>query len=1274
MSEYKQDGLLTIAITSFNYAHYIEDAIKSVVNQTSPHWRLVIYDNGSTDNTLEVIDVYLKDPRVKLVVHSQNIGAKLNHEYAVKHCESEYFSILQADDFLTETFVEKALEFFQKFPESPFVFFNWHQYMDDTKKGLFHHRFPFAKDRSGPIRIAPFLTVCNFVPFHMVVLRTDVLHKFFDLVISSPLHQLGEQFFLKMLEDEYGCGCYTGTLGGVWRRHGKQLTSVQMASETAIIEEPLERHYYASTAPNPNYVNVFMALANFIRFCSHVSFFTAVGWLLNTEGVRYAESFKVPISTQRSRLEGIALLVALKFTTYSSIMLITESDLKTWMINLGFAPTRQDLRLMLSKIRAQEGEVLLNEQEIVAIGNRFFPFEEHEQIYLKWHQKHQLTEANAQLLAERTPAWKERPNFLIVTVFEKDDLRLLADTIDSLDLQFYKQWSLAVVATTPCPVSEIDELEMVYWIQVEGDPYQGINQVLQNVDIFDWVTVLNIGAVLTSEALSTCVDYLNLKPEWSFLYSDEDTRILGLDSITSGELEFVDPLLKPNFNLDLLRSTPYVGNFCVTRKRVLDDLGGFCGLGGLMNWDMALQVVDRLGGQAVGHIPEMLLHEPPRTLSDAEQNYLSAAGQVILERHLQRNTISATVSEGLVKNSYFIQYPLTSNPTVILVITVFDTVQLERLKNCLSAIIENTHYQAYQIVVTSVLSEKDIQKVIKQIHQNKVQISYLAYSGNTSSPLLNNALHSLKCDLLLMFSPDLLVIQNVWLERLVAHALRPEVGIVSARIVDADKKLYHAGIVLGMGDLGVADYPHQYIPMDHPGYMNRAQVVQNFSAVSSLLMLIKSELLTQFISENLAAGNIFTHIDFCIQVNKQGSLIVWTPFVSLVMPQQRFIERGQEELRADADAMLSKWLPELANDPAFNRHLSLKHKTFKVETETDVTWNPDFHDRLRVYAFPANDSGIGEYRVRAPMRALTKAAKLQCSLLPNHSETLIPDIVEIERVKPDVILLQNAMADYLIDAWKHYKKFNHSFLIYAQDDLIYSLPQKHPLHGVWPKDLRKRLYKLFANSDRLIVATEPLKEEFGKKIADVRLVPNFLEKARWTNLTFHKLVSFDKPRVGWAGGGQHQGDLEFILPVIEATKHEVDWVFFGMCPDVIRPHIKEFHGGVSFDDYPAKLASLNLDLAVAPLEYNNFNIAKTNLRLLEYGILGWPVVCTDIFPYQNAPVTRVANLPHLWIKIIRDKVHDLDALKNEGKILQQWVLDNYLLEDHLDDWLSALTP
>jgi hypothetical protein len=82
--------------------------------------------------------------------------------------------------------------------------------------------------------------------------------------------------------------------------------------------------------------------------------------------------------------------------------------------------------------------------------------------------------------------------------------------------------------------------------------------------------------------------------------------------------------------------------------------------------------------------------------------------------------------------------------------------------------------------------------------------------------------------------------------------------------------------------------------------------------------------------------------------------------------------------------------------------------------------------------------------------------------------------------------------------------------------------------------------------------------------------------------------------------------------------------------------------------YPQALARLDLDLAIAPLEIHAFNECKSNLRLLEYGAMGWPVICTDIYPYQNAPVTRLPNDPQKWISTIREQLAEPDALREAG--------------------------
>ena len=143
---------------------------------------------------------------------------------------------------------------------------------------------------------------------------------------------------------------------------------------------------------------------------------------------------------------------------------------------------------------------------------------------------------------------------------------------------------------------------------------------------------------------------------------------------------------------------------------------------------------------------------------------------------------------------------------------------------------------------------------------------------------------------------------------------------------------------------------------------------------------------------------------------------------------------------------------------------------------------------------------------------------------------------------------------------------------------------------------------------------------------------------------------------------------------MKTLANEVDWVFLGTCSRDMLPYISEKKAAVSFSQYPQALASMGLDLAIAPIASNAFNEAKSNLKLLEYGILGYPVVCSDIGPYrQGLPVKRVANTPQAWIAAIRERIHDPDAARQEGMALQAQVRQHWMLDDHLDEWLAGWT-
>ena len=111
---------------------------------------------------------------------------------------------------------------------------------------------------------------------------------------------------------------------------------------------------------------------------------------------------------------------------------------------------------------------------------------------------------------------------------------------------------------------------------------------------------------------------------------------------------------------------------------------------------------------------------------------------------------------------------------------------------------------------------------------------------------------------------------------------------------------------------------------------------------------------------------------------------------------------------------------------------------------------------------------------------------------------------------------------------------------------------------------------------------------------------------------------------------------------------------------------------VTVGRYPARLAAMELDIAVAPLVDHPFNRAKSALKVLEYGALALPVVASDLEPYREAPVSRVGDKPDAWIEALRAIARSPGAGRARGETLHQWVETKQTLQLQLAAWKSAL--
>jgi GT2 family glycosyltransferase len=770
-------------------------------------------------------------------------------------------------------------------------------------------------------------------------------------------------------------------------------------------------------------------------------------------------------------------------------------------------------------------------------------------------------------------------------------------------------------------------------------------------------------------------DYLAIHPEWRLVYTDED----ALDE--NGDRQA--PLFKPDFNLELLRSADYIGSLFVERNALL-EAGGYSRIAGAECFDTALRIADAQGDAALGHIPDVLIHTPPAVCPRASEDGAAQA----LREHLARRGIAGDVFQGLAEGlTRRVLYHYSGTAKVSIIVPTRN--RLELLAACVESLLRQTRYAAWELLLVdngsddpAVLAYYD---TLRAQHAERIRL--LRFAGPFNFSAMNNlAARHADGDYLLLLNNDTECIHDDWLDAMMSHAQRPDVGIVGARLLFPDSlKIQHAGLVLGMN--GTAGRVFAGLRHTDPGYLQRALADQEHGAVTGACLLIRKSLFVEVggLDEDVFRAS-FNDVDLCLKVRQRGYRVIWTPFATLLHHGSATLAEDMRNpakiasLQKECDEFYLRWNRQLIDDPAWNRNLGFIDATPTVEGELAVPWRREFHDRPRIVAMPLAAGGVFEYRCMIPLRALRAAGKVQYAEVcrPRADYERAPTPAELARMAPDTLFMHVPVDNTRCQALLGYPRFNPDvFRVYSLDDLITNIPPGNPTYANLAADvMRERLALGLKASHRLIATTEPLAEACRGLIDDIRLVPNSLPWSVWGELRSRRRRG-PRLRVGWAGAQQHAGDLRFLLDVVAATRNEVDWVFMGMMPEGIDPGRVEFHDYVhDFSAYPAKLASLDLDLAIAPLEMHPFNEAKSNLRLLEYGILGWPVICTDIFPYRTdkPPVTRLPNEAAQWIAAIRERVADPDALSREGDALRAWVKRHHLLENRLDLWLRALLP
>ena len=204
------------------------------------------------------------------------------------------------------------------------------------------------------------------------------------------------------------------------------------------------------------------------------------------------------------------------------------------------------------------------------------------------------------------------------------------------------------------------------------------------------------------------------------------------------------------------------------------------------------------------------------------------------------------------------------------------------------------------------------------------------------SRLMNLGAKNAKSDTLLLLNNDTEAIHEGWLENMLQHAVREDIGCVGAKLIYKDETVQHAGVILGLG--GYAAHSHRGFSRDHPGYFNRLQCVQNFSAVTAACLMIRKDTFNEVGGFNEEFKVAYNDVDFCLKVKEAGYRNLYTPYAELYHYESKSrgldtTEEKRTRFNYEKDLLRHYWSDLIDKDPSYNPNLTTSYENLSIRVK-----------------------------------------------------------------------------------------------------------------------------------------------------------------------------------------------------------------------------------------------------------------------------------------------------------------------------------------------------
>lgn len=523
------------------------------------------------------------------------------------------------------------------------------------------------------------------------------------------------------------------------------------------------------------------------------------------------------------------------------------------------------------------------------------------------------------------------PLISIVMPVYNVDPKWLRLAIESIENQWYDNWELCIADDKSPSTDTVDYLKSltnpkikVTFLEKNLNISGATNAALE-IATGEYIALMDNDDEITPDALYEMVKVIN-KKDADFIYSDED--FISTKGIHS------NPHYKPDFSPDLLLSHNYITHFTCFKRDLLDKVGLYHSeFDGAQDYDLFLRLTEQTS--KIAHISKVLYHwrmlETSTSANSEAKPEAIERGKAVLEAALKRRGIDATVEHGNMHHYFRVKYTIKNNPLISIIIPFKDKPEL--LDMSINSILDKSTYQNFEIIgISNNSEEQETFTMMTALEKKDSRVKFYEYNTEFNYADINNyAINThAKGEHVLLLNNDIEVITPAWLEAMLEHSQREEVGCVGAKLYYPDDTVQHAGIIIGLG--GYAGHSHKMYPRESPGYFNRLNTVQDLSAVTAACLMIKKHIYQEVDGmDDVNFKVAYNDVDFCLRVMEKGYYNIFTPYTE--MYHHESISRGYETT------------PEkIARFEKEKNALEERHK--KILTSGDPYYNPNLcHDK-----------------------------------------------------------------------------------------------------------------------------------------------------------------------------------------------------------------------------------------------------------------------------------------------------------------------------------------